>query len=93
MSIEVPVLEVLDLADRLRATGHLGTAAEGRLLPVCRVGDLAAPLGQLFEGAQLAARALAVETGLLGDLADGAVRSWSVMDAGLLSRRSQVLVR
>ena len=93
MSIEVPVLEVFALADRLRTTAGSGAVAAGRLRPVCRIGDLAGPLDELFEGARLAAGALAVETGLLGDAAEAAARSWLALDAGLLPGRGQVMSR
>jgi hypothetical protein len=93
MSIDVPVLEVLDLADRLRGAAAHGTAAAERLLPVCRGGELAAALDRLCEGARLAAGAIAVETGLLGDTAEETARSWLALDAGLLPRRGVVLAR
>jgi hypothetical protein len=93
MSIEVPVLEVVGLADRLRGIAGGGSAAARGLGEPGPVGELDAALGQLVEGARLAARAIGVECELLGDAAEATARSWLVLDSALLPRRGQVLAR
>jgi hypothetical protein len=93
MSIEVPVLAVFDLADRLRSVAGLGLEAAARLTPPGDAGALAADLDRFADAFALAARALAVETELLGDTVDAVGRSWLALDAALAGRRGQVLAR
>lgn len=93
MSIEVPVLEVLGLADRLRAAADLGPAAAARLLPPGAAGDLTAALGEFLGCFGLAARAVGAEAGHLGDAAEAAARSWLVLDERLLARRGHLVNR
>jgi hypothetical protein len=93
MSIEVPVLEVLDLAGRLRAAAEPGHFAAGRLRHVGDTGDVAGALEQAQDAFRLAARALAAETEDLGDTVDAVARSLLALDSGLLARRGQVLAR
>jgi hypothetical protein len=93
MSIDVPVLEVFDLADRLRATAERGHDAAVRLEPAGPTGAIAAALDDALEAFRMAARALAVETDDLGTTVDAVARSWMALDAGLLSRHGQVLAR
>ena len=93
MSIDVPVLEVFDLADRLRAAAAPGHDAAARLQPAGDTGAIAAALDDVLDVIRMAARALAVETEDLGDTVDAVARSWLALDAGLLARRGQVLAR
>jgi hypothetical protein len=93
MSIEVPVLEVLGLADRLRAAAEHGTAAAARLRPPGDAGALTAGLDDFVACFALAARAVGSETDLLGREVAAAARSWLALDRGLLARRGQVLAR
>ena len=93
MSIDVPVLEVFDLADRLRSVAGLGLDASARLTPPGDAGALTPPLEGFAEAFRLAARALAVETDVLGGATDAVARSWLALDADLLRRRGQVLAR
>ena len=93
MSIEVSVLEVLDLAGRLRSAAEPGHFAAARLRHVGNTGDVAAALDHAHEAFRLAARALAAETEDLGDTVDAVARSWLALDVGLLARRGQVLAR
>ena len=93
MSIEVPVLEVLGLADRLRASADLGPEAAARLLPPGDAGAVTAALEEFFGCLGLAARAVGIESGLLGDAAEAAARSWVALDEGLLERRGQLVAR
>ena len=93
MSIDVPVLEVFALADRLRAAAEPGYDAAARLEPAAGAGAIAAALDDAFDAFRMAARAVAVETDDLGDAVDAVARSWMALDAGLLARRGQVLVR
>jgi hypothetical protein len=93
MSIEVPVLEVFDLADRLRAAAQPGHDAVARLVPAGRTGAIGAALDDALDAFQTLGRALAVETDDLGDTVDAVARSWMALDAGLLARRGQVLER
>jgi hypothetical protein len=93
MSIEVPVLEVFDVADRLRAAAAPGHEAAARLVPGGPAGTIAAALDDALDSFQLAARALAVETEDLGDTVDSVARSWLALDADLLARHGQVLAR
>jgi hypothetical protein len=93
MSIDVPVLEVFDLGDRLRAAAEPGSAAAARLEPAADTGAIAAALGDALDAFRMAARALAVETDDLGATVDAVARSWLALDAGLLARRGQVLAR
>jgi hypothetical protein len=93
MSIEVPVLEVLDLADRLHAAAEQGTAASARLGRPGEVGGLTAGLDDFVGCFALAARAIGSETDLLGSEVAATARSWLALDARLLARRGQVLAR
>ena len=93
MSVAVPVLQVLDLADRFRAAARPGAEAAVRLRPVEGTGAIAAALGDALSAFGMAARALAVETEDLGDDIEAVARSWLALDAGLLARRGQVLAR
>jgi hypothetical protein len=93
MSIDVPVLAVFDLADRLRATAERGYDAAARLEPAGPAGAIAAALDDALDAFRMAARALAVETDDLSTTVDAVARSWMALDAGLLSRRRQVLAR
>ena len=93
MSIEVPVLEVFDLADRLRAAAQPGSDAAARLVPAGPTGAIGAALDDALDAFRTVARALAVETDDLGSTVDAVARSWMAFDAGLLARRGQVLVR
>ena len=93
MSVAVPVLQVLDLADRFRAAARPGAEAAARLRPVEGTGAIAAALGDALSAFGMAARALAVETEDLGDTVDAVARSWLALDAELLARRGQVLAR
>jgi hypothetical protein len=95
MSIEVPVLEVLDLAGRLRAAAEPGHSARARLegAEAELTGGIAAALDDTLQAFRMASAALAVETEELGDAVDATARSWLAMDAGLLGRRGQVAAR
>jgi hypothetical protein len=93
MSIDVPVLEVFDLAYRLRAAAAPGHDAAARLQPAERTGAIAAALDDALDAFRMTARALAVEAEDLGDTVEAVARSWLVLDAGLLARRGQVLAR
>ena len=93
VSIDVPVLEVFDLADRLRAAAVPGHDAAVRLVPVEATGAIAAALDDAFGALGTLARALAVETDDLGDTVASVARSWMALDAGLLARHGQVLAR
>lgn len=93
MSVEVPVLEVFDLADRLRAVAGDGFAASTRLAPPADCGALTAVLADFVEVFALAARALAVDIDQLAESVEAAARSWLALDAGILARRGQVLSR
>jgi hypothetical protein len=91
--IDVPVLEVLDLADRLRAASRHGADAAALLHPAGSTGTIAGALDDALEALRTAARALAVETDDLGDTVAGVASSWSALDGALLARRGQVLAR
>jgi hypothetical protein len=93
VSIDVPVLEVFHLADRLRAAAAPGSDAAVRLQPAGDTGAIAAALDDVLAAFRMAARALAVETDDLGATVDAVARSWLALDAGLLARRGQVLGR
>lgn len=93
MSVEVPVLEVLGLADRLRAAADLGAAAAARLPPPGDAGAVTAALEEFLTCFALAARALGGEAASLGDAAGTAARSWLALDEGLLVRRGQLTAR
>ena len=93
MSIEVPVLEVFRLADRLRAAAASGHDAAARLQSTGDTGAVAAALEDAVDALRMTARALAVEAEDLGDTVDAVARSWLALDAGLLVRRGQVLAR
>jgi hypothetical protein len=93
MSIDVPVLEVFDLADRLRVAAQPGRDAAARLQPDGDTGAIAAALHDAFDAWRTTARALAVEAEDLGDTVDAVARSWLALDADLLARRGQVLAR
>lgn len=93
MSIDVPVLEVFDLADRLRAAAQPGHDAAVRLEPDGDTGAIAAALHDAFDALRMTARAVAVETEDLGRTVDAVARSWLALDAGLLARSGQVLAR
>ena len=93
MSIEVPVLEVFGLADRLRRAAVLGPQAAGRLAPAVDAGELTADLRRFHDALDLAARALGTELEVLGDAVDAAGRSWLALDADLLRYRGQVAAR
>jgi hypothetical protein len=93
MSIDVPVLEVLDLADRLRAAAEPGHDAVARLRHVGGTGDVAAAVEDVQDAFRLAARALAVEAEQLGRTVEGVALSWLALDADLLARRGHVLAR
>ena len=93
MSIEVPVLEVLDLADRLRAAAEPGHAAAARLPTPGPVGGIAGALDDAVHALAMTARAVAVDTDDLGATVDAVARSWLALDADLLARRGQVLAR
>ncbi len=87
MSVEVPVLEVLALADRLRRAAELGLRAAGRPAPPPDAGELTPDLHRFRDTLDLAARALGTELEVLGDAVDAAGRSWLALDAGLLRSR------
>jgi len=93
MSIDLPVLEVLDLADRLRAGAGPGHDAAARLQPVGPTGAVSAALDDVIDAFGTAARALAVENEDPGATVEGVARSWLALDAGLLARRGQMLAR
>jgi hypothetical protein len=93
VSIDVPVLQVFDLADRLRAAAAPGHDAAARLEPADPTGAIAAALEDAFGAFGTLGRALAVETDDLGDTVEAVARSWMALDAGLLARRGQVLAR
>jgi hypothetical protein len=93
VSIDVPVPELLDLADRVRAAAEPGSAAAARLRPVMHTGEIAAALADAVDAFALAARALAVETEELGRAVDSVARSWLALDGDLLARRGRVLTR
>jgi hypothetical protein len=93
VSVDVPVLEVFDLADRLRSVAGLALEASARLTAPGAAGALTAPLDGFAEAFRLAAGALAVEIDVLGRTTDAVARSWLAMDADLLPRRGQVLAR
>jgi hypothetical protein len=93
MSIEVPVLEVFDLADRLRAAAGPGHDAAARLQPAGDTGVVAAALDDALGAFRTVARALAVEADDLGATVDAVARSWLALDTALLARRGQVLAR
>ena len=93
MSIDVPVLEVFDLADRLRSVAEVGLEASSRLTLPGDVGALAPVLEGFVEAFALAARALSVETDVLGNTTEAVARSWLALDAHLLQRRGQVVSR
>lgn len=93
MSVQVPVLEVVDLADRLRAVSLIGTEAAARLAPVCGLGAVTASVESFLGCVGMAARGTAVETDLLGRTVAGVAESWLALDGALLARRQQVLAR
>jgi hypothetical protein len=93
MSIDVPVLEVLDLADRLRGAAAHGFEASARMTAARDAGAVTAALDDLVACFTLASRAVATETELLGDTVEATARSWLTLDAALLARRGQVLAR
>ena len=93
MSIEVPVLEVLGLADRLRAAAVHGAEAAARLRTPDGAGGVGAAVEDFFACFALAARALGTETELLGDGAAAAAQSWVALDGRLLARRGQLMSR
>ena len=93
MSIVVPVLEVFDLADRLRAAAAPGHDAAARLESAEDIGAIAAALDDVLDAFRMTSRALAVEADDLGNTVDAVARSWLALDAGLLARRGQVLAR
>ena len=93
VSIDVPVLEVLGLADRLRAAADLGPMAAARLPPSGAAGSVTAALEEFLGSFGLAARAVGAEAGSLGDAAEAAARSWVALDEGLLARRGQLVAR
>jgi hypothetical protein len=93
MSIDVPVLEVFDLADRLRAAAAPGHEAAARLRPAGHTGAIGGALDDAFDALRMLTSALAVETRDLGDAVDSVARSWMALDAGLLARHGQVLAR
>ena len=86
MSLEVPVLEVLDLAG-------LGAEAAAGLRAPGDGGALAAALDDFVAAFGVALRAMGAEAELLGDAAEATARSWALLDAGLLVRRGQWAVR
>jgi hypothetical protein len=90
MSVEVPVLEVLGLADRLRAAAVRGAEAATRLGAPDDAGGAGPALEDFLGCLALAARAVAEETELLGDAAAAAARSWVALDARLLARRGRL---
>lgn len=93
MSIEVPVLEVFGLADRLRAAAVHGAEAAARLRTPDAAGGLGAALEDFLTCFALAARAVGTETDLLGDAATAAALSWVALDTDLLARRGQLTSR
>lgn len=93
MSVEVPVLEVLGLADRLRAAAVRGAEAATRLGPPEAAGGVSAALEDFLACFALAARAVGEETDLLGDAAAAAARSWVALDGGLLAGRGRLTPR
>ena len=93
MSIEVPVLEVLGLADRLRAAALHGADAAARLGSPGGAGGVGAALEDFLACFALAARAVGAETELLGEAATAAAYSWVALDADLLARRGQLTSR
>jgi hypothetical protein len=93
VSIDVPVLELFDLADRVRAAAEPGRRAAARLQPGGATGVIAAALDDTLDALRMLAGALAVETEELGDTVDAVARSWVALDAGLLARHGQVLAR
>ena len=93
MSIEVPVLEVFGLADRLRAAAGQGDEAAARLTRPGTSGGVGAALEDFLSCFALAARAVGQETELLGDAAAAAAQSWVALDEDLLARRGQLTTR
>lgn len=93
MSVQVPVLEVCDLAARLSAISLLGSEAAARLLPAGELGAVTAPVESFLACVGMAARGVATETELLGDTVAGVADSWLALDDALLARRQQVLAR
>lgn len=93
MSIEVPVLEVFGLADRLRRAAELGPQAAVRLGAPDAAGPLGVALEDFLTCFALAARAVGQETDLLGDAAATAAQSWVALDEDLLARRGQLTTR
>ena len=93
VSIEVPVLEVVGLADRLRAAADLGSAAAAHLGPPGDAGAVTAALEEFLGCFGLAARALAAEAGHLGDAAETTACAWLALDDRLLARRGQLVAR
>ena len=92
MSIDVPVLEVFDLADRCARRPGRATR-RGPPDPVGPTGAIAAALDDALAASGRRRRALAVETDDLGTTVDAVARSWMALDAGLLARHGQVLAR
>jgi hypothetical protein len=93
MSVEVPVLEVLALADRLRAAAAAGHEAAARLSPAGDLGSLTWVAGSFLACVELAARGAAAETEALGTTVAAVAESWLALDGALLARRPQVLAR
>jgi hypothetical protein len=93
MSVEVPVLEVFVLADRLRAVAALGHDAAARLTPGDGLGGLQSAVSDFLDCVALAGRAAAAETDLLGATVAGVADSWLVLDRALLARRGHVRAR
>jgi hypothetical protein len=94
MSIEVPVLELYDLADVLRGSAGTADEAFSRLIPPGPVGErLQAAADDAVAGFRLGVRGLAVELELLGGTVAGVADSWLVLDETLLARRNQVRAR
>jgi hypothetical protein len=93
MSVEVPVLEVFVLADRLHAAAAAGHEAATRLSPAGDLGSLNRVVDSFLTCVALAARGVAAETDALGRTVAAVAESWLVLDGALLTRRRQVLGR
>jgi hypothetical protein len=93
VSVDVPVLAIFDLTDRLHAAAQAGHEAAARLAPVPALGELSWVIESFLSCMRLAARGAAAETDLLGTAVAGVAESWLALDGALVSRRQQVLAR
>ena len=93
MSIEVPVLEVFGAADRLRAASVRGADAAAHLVCPDAAGGVSSALEDFLAAFAEVARALGIETDLLGEAAAAVAQSWVTLDRDLIARRGQLTTR